>query len=79
MRVNIGRADAIFRGMVARVIAEEDIGRSKFADESGFSEPHLRRVIDDPGSLRLRDLRGMAEAYAVTDEELVGIVRGTRC
>lgn len=79
MRVDVRRADAIFRGMVARVMAEEQVGRMKFSDESGFSEPHLRRVIDDPGAARLRDLRGIADAYGVTDEEIVGIVRGARC
>lgn len=78
-KVDVRRADAIFRGMVARLCAEWDVTRTVFADDSGFSEPHLRRILEDPGSARLSDLRGMAEAYDdLTDEELVAIVRGVR-
>lgn len=78
MLVETRRADAIFRGMVARLIAEDDTTRMTFAQNSGFSEPHLRRMLDDPGMARLEDLRGMVAAYDVTDEELVAIVRGCR-
>lgn len=78
-KVDVRRADSIFRGMVARLCAEWDVTRTVFADDAGFSEPHLRRILEDPGSARLSDLRGMAEAYDdLTDEELVAIVRGVR-
>lgn len=64
--------------MVARICAEEQVGRMQFSDDSGFSEPHLRRILDEPNTARLSDIRGMADAYGVTDEEIVGIVRGYR-
>ncbi len=76
--VDTRKADAIFRGMVARLIAEDDTTRITFAQNAGFSEPHLRRMLDDPGTARLDDVRGIVAAYDVSDAELVAIVRGCR-
>ena len=78
MRVNTAKGDAIFRGMVGRLCAVWNVRRTVFADDAGFSLPHLRHILENPGSLRLSDLRGIVEAYDdVTDEEIIGIVRGT--
>lgn len=68
----------VFRGMVGRIAGEYDHSRKQISAACGFSEPHLRRILDDPGSARLYDIRGLASVYNVTDTELVEIVRGRK-
>lgn len=68
----------VFRGIVGRISGEYDHNRQQIATACGFSEPHLRRILDDPGSARLCDIRGLAAVYDVTDTELVEIVRGRK-
>lgn len=78
MRVNAKRADAIFRGSVARICAEHRITRETFSKVSGMSLSHLRLCWRDPFALRVSDLRAIVEAYDLTDEEIVGIVKGDK-
>lgn len=72
------RGDDRFRGLVAKLCAEWHCRRVIFADDCGFSEPHLRRILKEPETMRLSDLRGIIDAYEITDDEILAVVKGDR-
>lgn len=79
MKKHINDGDAVFRGVVGRIAGEYDQSRQQIADACGFSEPHLRRILDNPNSARLCDIRALDAVYDLTEEELRDIVRGRPC
>lgn len=70
--------DAVFRGIVGRIAAEYGHTRAQIAKACGFSEPHLRRIMEEPAAARLRDVRALDAVYDLKDDELREIVRGRK-
>lgn len=78
IKTKMNDGDAVFRGVVGRIGGEYDHSRMQIATACGFSEPHLRRILDDPNTARLCDIRALDAVYDLTEAELVQIVRGRR-